>query len=738
MRQILTLVCIFVHVCFAQKTTKETFIVAIEKSSTGVKGVQETYYIALQTLGPAAGGSQQMTYTIEDLEVRDAADPMLKFSYGEQVMEPDFMNSSRAVEYMCMIDKPIPFLVQDGIPKLDSLPVRQYIEKQLDHWGIESEIGNQLVGSIYSSLKELMHHLYFSNLSKKFKPKFVGKTAVVDNTTYAILKNRKEERQVSFTKTDSTSTQQVEVCYDPRNAIIKRLDSKISFSLKLDNRQINGETNLHVEQTAYIRKGNVRGDYLDMLMRGSYWSDALKEKGKTDSLKVEKYIASYEPNYSNSRIYAGMKLGNLQKAGSYERYRAELKHMPILLLAGTFHVSNRLNDEDISIKDLTDLIPVLREGDLYNFIHNTLAQRLLDKQNKQAFTTLLHINTNITAKEKLETDPLVFWAKSVRTPQMDSVQYWQKIMLGWDQETWNNSNAGRYALLLQQILVKENLHHDADLQMIIEKIRLLVEDPENKKRLTHKGLLAYAYYLQYETKVKTNKEQALASLERAAFYSPKGAADKARESFYDRVFLLSKENYTNDYIEELTKRGQSDVVLEKRVQEFLYNPTDGYDDLATFYSNLKGRAAFATFFKQEIIPQLPHAPDFVLYDLHQNKVALENLKGKWSLIDFWGTWCGPCVAEMPKINKFYTDNQDKSDTNINLITIACYDTADKVRTFLATNNYSIPVLLSDNKVQHDYKVPGYPAKYIITPEGKMIPIRFGFDWQPFLAKLALL
>ncbi|SMG51021.1 TlpA family protein disulfide reductase [Sphingobacterium psychroaquaticum] len=738
MRQILTLVFIFVHVCFAQKATKETFIVAIERNSTGAKGVQETYYIALQTLGQAARGGQQMTYTIEDLEVRDAADSMLKFSYREQVMEPDFMNSSRAVEYMCMLNKPIPFLVQDGIPKLDSLPVRQYIEKQLDRWVIESEVGTQLVGSIYSSLKELMHHLYFSNLSKKFKPKFVGKTAVVDNTTYAILKNGKGERQVSFTKTDSTSTQQAEVRYDPRNAMIKKLDSKISFSLKIDNRQINGETNLHVEQTAYIRKGNVRSDYLDMLMRGSYWSDALKEKGKTDSLKVEKYIASYEPNYSNNRLYAGMKLGSLQKADSYKRYRAELNHMPISLLRGTFHLSNKLNDEGLSMEDLTDLIPLLREGDLYDFLHNTLAQRLLDKQNKQAFATLLHINANMTAKEKLETDPLVFWAKSLRTPQMDSVQYWQKIMLGWDQETWNKSNAGRYALLLQQILIKKNLNHDADLQMIIDKIQRLVEDPENKRRLTHKGLLAYAYYLQYETKVKTNEEQALASLERAAFYSPKGAADKARESFYDRVFLLSKENYTNDYIEELSKRGQSDVALEKRVQEFLYNPTDGYDDLATFYSNLKGRAAFVTFFKQEIIPQLPNAPDFVLYDLQQNKVALENLKGKWSLIDFWGTWCGPCVAEMPKINKFYTDNQDKSNTNIKLITIACYDTADKVRTFLTNNSYSIPVLLSDAKVQHDYKVPGYPAKYIITPEGKMIPVRFGFDWQPFLAKLASL
>lgn len=64
------------------------------------------------------------------------------------------------------------------------------------------------------------------------------------------------------------------------------------------------------------------------------------------------------------------------------------------------------------------------------------------------------------------------------------------------------------------------------------------------------------------------------------------------------------------------------------------------------------------------------------------------------------------------------------------------DTKEKVQRFLSDNDYEIPVLMSDNKIQGAYKVRGYPSKYIITPEGKLISTEFGFDWQTLVSQLA--
>ncbi|MDA8432453.1 MAG: TlpA disulfide reductase family protein, partial [Nitrospiraceae bacterium] len=47
------------------------------------------------------------------------------------------------------------------------------------------------------------------------------------------------------------------------------------------------------------------------------------------------------------------------------------------------------------------------------------------------------------------------------------------------------------------------------------------------------------------------------------------------------------------------------------------------------------------------------APDFTLKDLRGNHVTLSSLKGKVVLLNFWATWCPPCVAEMPELNKLY-------------------------------------------------------------------------------------
>jgi len=60
-----------------------------------------------------------------------------------------------------------------------------------------------------------------------------------------------------------------------------------------------------------------------------------------------------------------------------------------------------------------------------------------------------------------------------------------------------------------------------------------------------------------------------------------------------------------------------------------------------------------------------------------------------------------------------------------------------VKNFIVKNNYTLPVLMSDNRVERDFNVQGYPSKYILTPGGKLIAMPFGFDWQQLLEEIAV-
>ncbi len=71
-------------------------------------------------------------------------------------------------------------------------------------------------------------------------------------------------------------------------------------------------------------------------------------------------------------------------------------------------------------------------------------------------------------------------------------------------------------------------------------------------------------------------------------------------------------------------------------------------------------------------------PDFTLYDIDKKLRNINEWDGKVTILNFWGTWCPPCIKEIPDLNAFYAEYKDK---NIDLIGIA-HDTPDKVREFM--------------------------------------------------------
>jgi peroxiredoxin len=125
------------------------------------------------------------------------------------------------------------------------------------------------------------------------------------------------------------------------------------------------------------------------------------------------------------------------------------------------------------------------------------------------------------------------------------------------------------------------------------------------------------------------------------------------------------------------------------------------------------------------------APKFTLVDLKGDKVSLADLKGKIVIIDFWATWCGPCKASFPGMQKAV--NKFANDPNVKFLFVNTWennvdDKKKNAEDFIKQNKYSFHVLLdNDNKVIESYKVSGIPTKFIIDKNGNIRFKAVGFD-----------
>lgn len=110
------------------------------------------------------------------------------------------------------------------------------------------------------------------------------------------------------------------------------------------------------------------------------------------------------------------------------------------------------------------------------------------------------------------------------------------------------------------------------------------------------------------------------------------------------------------------------------------------------------------------------APDFALKDLSGKTVKLSDLRGKKVYINFWATWCGYCVEEMPDIQKIYTENKDN---NLVVLAVNVAESGRMAKAFMDKNKLSFTVLLDgDGSVaSKQYGVGGFPTSIFVNSDG---------------------
>ena len=127
------------------------------------------------------------------------------------------------------------------------------------------------------------------------------------------------------------------------------------------------------------------------------------------------------------------------------------------------------------------------------------------------------------------------------------------------------------------------------------------------------------------------------------------------------------------------------------------------------------------------------APDFTLDSLDGDAITLSDLEGQVVVLDFWATWCRPCVRSMPHLQELY---ERYAEQEVVVLAINVAQERDEVAEFIAETGYTFTVLLdSDSGVTDDYRVQGIPHTVVVDREGEVHSV-FGIgDVEDMLPQL---
>ena len=114
----------------------------------------------------------------------------------------------------------------------------------------------------------------------------------------------------------------------------------------------------------------------------------------------------------------------------------------------------------------------------------------------------------------------------------------------------------------------------------------------------------------------------------------------------------------------------------------------------------------------------PTLAAFAYQDINGNTVSSSQLQGKVVFINFWATWCPPCRAEMPSLDKLY--QQLKNDNRIVFLFLSEDDEINKAKAFISSNHYSFPIAIPASNMPADLFSGTLPTTVVLDKEGKVV------------------
>lgn len=393
-------------------------------------------------------------------------------------------------------------------------------------------------------------------------------------------------------------------------------------------------------------------------------------------------------------------------------------------------------------------------GLLNDLLHNAFAQSFLpsasarvDRASAEQLLRKMYADTSIRALQQ-SVYPLYRWVETQNS--LNDPAKIRQIVTGFlvaqsRSEEEQGNRIDRYALLIYDLLkekpayavladtlyarTKQRLQHAVDgiyYQATDDRVR-------SQPRAYFRYLTAYANFIKAKEAIqRKDSTRAETYLAAASQFSPDENDRLAKSAyFYEAAMLLndaSVADFHQPYADFLMAKGDTDAAIKVLTELALADPGT-IELLKSYYTKVTSpNKSFTEYWTQTLNAKLRPAEEFSLIGLDDKPLDYKQYKGKWVLIDFWGTWCKPCVAELPRFQKFYDEFAQAHQKELVVLTVACRDLEPKVREFMEKQKYTFPVAMADNTIEKAFRVGEYPTKVLITPQSNRMKIPFGANW----------
>jgi len=118
------------------------------------------------------------------------------------------------------------------------------------------------------------------------------------------------------------------------------------------------------------------------------------------------------------------------------------------------------------------------------------------------------------------------------------------------------------------------------------------------------------------------------------------------------------------------------------------------------------------------------APEFTLPDLQGQSVRLADFKGRAVVIDFWATWCPPCLFQVPELNAFWKKHRDAGDVVVVGVAVDA-EGAEVVGPWVEEQGVEYPILVGDESLARRFGAQGFPTLAIVRPDGTLDSLHVG-------------
>jgi thiol-disulfide isomerase/thioredoxin len=121
---------------------------------------------------------------------------------------------------------------------------------------------------------------------------------------------------------------------------------------------------------------------------------------------------------------------------------------------------------------------------------------------------------------------------------------------------------------------------------------------------------------------------------------------------------------------------------------------------------------------------IPALPAFTIQDINGKPVNLQSFKGKKLFVNFWASWCPPCRAEMPSIEKLF---QSIDTSKVSFVMLSVDDNFEKAKKFISRRKLRLPIYYPAENLPALFKVQGIPSTFIFNENGELMQRIDGAD-----------